>query len=504
MDRLKKSLRKLRIKIITENAVKYLFAALILSLSINIVLVFISKFIFISEIDKIRVFIFLITLFVMLAAFLFKIPTYYDIAIKADSLGFKERFITAYEILKEKNETEFSKYVISDALEKAENNKIHKLYKLKFPKKFFYIVLILILSNLFSGFIPNTNAEKIEEQKDIKIKINDELIKLNNIKEELNLKNSKNELINNEVKKLEKELKKSNTKQEAVKAIRNTQKELLDIQKKKTNKNLKKLEEMLSKNDITDDFLEAVNENDSSKMQKQKDELYNKLKNLNDTDKKNISEQLDNIASQMGESQELKKSIEELSQSILNNSNDSETIKNNIESLQKNIEEIEKENSDVENSIEKINKELSESANKFSKQENSQNIIDSDENKTDSNNGNNNSENNKNESQGNLNDEKNKLQNNKSSEQRGKGHIENKEIYSRKAQDYKEYGTKLNNQASNYSLQDEKNGTGTSGEVIEYDKIYNNYKEEALNSLESEDIPYGVKEIIKDYFLALE
>ena len=45
---------------------------------------------------------------------------------------------------------------------------------------------------------------------------------------------------------------------------------------------------------------------------------------------------------------------------------------------------------------------------------------------------------------------------------------------------------------------------GEIGGTIEYDKVYNEYKNDELSSLEDSDIPVGMKDIVKDYFSELE
>ena len=45
---------------------------------------------------------------------------------------------------------------------------------------------------------------------------------------------------------------------------------------------------------------------------------------------------------------------------------------------------------------------------------------------------------------------------------------------------------------------------GSAGESVPYDQVFQAYQERALQSLSDESIPYGVRELVSDYFSSLE
>ena len=82
--------------------------------------------------------------------------------------------------------------------------------------------------------------------------------------------------------------------------------------------------------------------------------------------------------------------------------------------------------------------------------------------------------------------------------------MENADIYTSKASNFGDYDAELdsNGEATGDTLRNRQDGGR--GEMVPYRDVFNEYKNEALNSIESEDIPYGVKDIVRDYFSSLE
>ena len=45
---------------------------------------------------------------------------------------------------------------------------------------------------------------------------------------------------------------------------------------------------------------------------------------------------------------------------------------------------------------------------------------------------------------------------------------------------------------------------GSKGESIPYQEVFQEYKKEAISFLEDDNIPYGIKNLIEEYFTSLE
>jgi hypothetical protein len=87
----------------------------------------------------------------------------------------------------------------------------------------------------------------------------------------------------------------------------------------------------------------------------------------------------------------------------------------------------------------------------------------------------------------------------------GSGTIPNEDIYTAKAKNYADYDAELDNNS------DSGNGAGQKayidgekGEVVHYSEVFNEYKNEAISAIEKENIPYGVRNLVRDYFSSLE
>ncbi len=45
---------------------------------------------------------------------------------------------------------------------------------------------------------------------------------------------------------------------------------------------------------------------------------------------------------------------------------------------------------------------------------------------------------------------------------------------------------------------------GEAGESLPYERVYQTYRNEAMKTLEEENVPYGMREMVAEYFSALE
>ena len=61
----------------------------------------------------------------------------------------------------------------------------------------------------------------------------------------------------------------------------------------------------------------------------------------------------------------------------------------------------------------------------------------------------------------------------------------------------------VENEGGNINITDE-NTIGNAGESMPYSEVYNEYRNEALNSMEKNNIPYGMRDMVTEYFSTLE
>ena len=79
-------------------------------------------------------------------------------------------------------------------------------------------------------------------------------------------------------------------------------------------------------------------------------------------------------------------------------------------------------------------------------------------------------------------------------------------IYAREAQGYADYDARIQGvqNAGGSTERKEQIGFGAAGESVPYAEVYQSYRDDAMRALETDDIPHGMQELIKEYFSSLE
>lgn len=457
-----KLLRPLKFKIIIEQAINCLIISLILGFSLNIAFILISKFTFIQNLTlKVGLnfgFSFLIGLIILFI----KKPTPENLAAAADFLGFDERFITTYELLKTRSDyTIIQKLAIDDGLEKASNANFIKLYKLKIDTKKYMALSLLIIITIVCLFIPTFKADEINKQIIITEKVNKEIEKLDKISTE-----TKTKEIKKSITELKKELKKAKSEAQAIKSIQKSQQNIKSLE---VNHDLKEIAQKLAENELTKEFGESLKSSPGDELIESLKEFKTHLENMTSSDLKKLGQNMSKLADEISESNELKELFKDLAKSL--------------ESL--NSTELDKSLTDISNTLEKLsnqNKELREAINKTN-----QTLTEA------------------------INDIKPISQANKSTKAQasnmyGNTSIPNENKYDRqlensKGTDFKLEG-KLNERGNLH--QTEVKAEGDEGEIVTYQKAYTKYQKEALKSLDNDDIPALLKDLVKDYFSSLD
>jgi hypothetical protein len=97
-------------------------------------------------------------------------------------------------------------------------------------------------------------------------------------------------------------------------------------------------------------------------------------------------------------------------------------------------------------------------------------------------------------------------QNKSGGQGRGQGHKPNEKIYSRQAQDKQDYDAQVDgikNQSGDMHKVDQKT-IGNRGVSVPYEEVYQQYRQDAIKFLEDDTIPYGIKNLVEEYFSSLE
>jgi hypothetical protein len=89
---------------------------------------------------------------------------------------------------------------------------------------------------------------------------------------------------------------------------------------------------------------------------------------------------------------------------------------------------------------------------------------------------------------------------------RGSGHQETEKIYTRKAENMSGYQTQLQGQQNEQGQTNitREQTIGERGQSLPYEQVYQSYRNNALRDIENSDVPYGMRELVSEYFSTLE
>ncbi len=235
----------------------------------------------------------------------------------ADSLGLKERLITAYQLQNEKGTlVEMQR---KDAIKALSGVDFRKLYSLKVPVVKMLIGFALLATVFVTSLIPTSAKDKagikeniINEAKSQSEKIDE---KRKEIKKSSVVSDKKLEEINKKVDELLKELNQAKDEEDALKSLSKAKHELEKLKNSTMRLDLEKISEKLSANALSKDLSEALKEGDSDKIDKAIEEMKEKLKNADKEELNNLAEKLEEASGEITD-EKLKEDLTELSEAI--------------------------------------------------------------------------------------------------------------------------------------------------------------------------------------------
>lgn len=476
-----KSLRPLKQKLLIERCINYFIIGITISLILCTITIVLSKFVFISNFkNKLFIYI-LLGLVFSIFMIIFKRPDIYEVAKIGDTLGFKERFITAIE-LSNSNDTMYL-LVLKDAIEQAKSANFNSLYKINISSKKYIALIVALIATVVSGFIPVIETDKINKQANLEQIVNDKLEEIDELSKQI-----ENNKLKEQLKELSKELKKVSSEAEVIKAVQKAQYKLKEIENKTAPKSIKELGQQLAKNELTKQLGQNLQNLSANKLKNDLDNLKNKLQNMSADELKKLANDMQTLAQQLEQDNNLKSLISSFSEALA--STNLEQINNSLDALGSELDKTLSESKELKEAIDKINKILND--NKSSTNQNVDNTT------SDSNSQTQNGNSNSNKSNGG--------DGGTPASGRGMGSIENKDgtmNNSKNLETEKVYIKGELNESGKIEKIEQK-GDGDVGQIIRYDRVYNEYKQEALKSLNDESIPDGMKNLVEDYFSSLE
>jgi ribosomal protein L29 len=421
---------------------------------------------------------------------LFLRPSDLSAAVAADSLGYNERFVTAVELADKTELTEMESLALEDARRISVEVRLDKEYSLKLPKSILLITLASVVFLIICLLVPIKKTEKVQNLEDMHQKYDTAIEDIVNDVDADKLDEEKKQQINTKLSELKKELSKTNDKAKAEEQLMKTQTELKKISDEGENEKLKQLGDKLSDNKTTQAMGEALKNSDISEFNRQIEALNNSLDNLSEAEMKEIGKDLKSVADSMENEldEQTKEILTELSDNMQAEASagQRESISKELDELSNRIDELASDNQEVRETVSKINRELARLSNDSPLTANNGDISNSEAKTIASG-----------ETGGNTTGEE--------GSDRGSGAIANEDIYTAKAKNYGDYNAELEDKAEKGSGEEQKTYVdGEKGSVVPYGEVLGEYKNEAINATEKDSIPYGVRNIVKDYFSSLE
>lgn len=480
-------LAPLRHKLMAERFLKWFIygetAAGILCLAVVVLSKFWTE---IPSLPLCGVFVLLGLLIALGAAFFLRKVTEKETAETADALGGAERMITTMELLGKGAQNPVEEMAVADGFAKAREMDFAKLYRMRLPVKVLRVLALVVVLTIGAGFMPVRRDAEAEAY------ANAQLERIEQVKKEETPELSKEEkkVFLEAAKALEKDLKTAKTKKAAEEAVREAQQNMKQLEKESVSKDLKELAETLKQEESTAALSEALEQGDSSAISKAMEQLLQKMAAMDKGQAASLAQQLaeavENISD--AELQEALKALEEALENGADPSEAGEALKNALLSQAQ-------MNSALRSSLQKLNCNVGQQS--LAK-------------KVESNGESPGGEGQESEGEGTggqtTNGGNGGTGTGTGGQGRGFGHAEPEKIYTRSAAGKDGYDAQLKGTDSEegQTTITEHRTMGQAGTSVPYDTVYGQYRNEAMETLESSSVPYGMRELVSDYFATLE
>lgn len=480
-------LAPLRHKLMAERFLKWFIygetAAGILCLAVVVLSKFWTE---IPSLPLCGVFVLLGLLIALGAAFFLRKVTEKETAETADALGGAERMITTMELLGKGAQNPVEEMAVADGFAKAREMDFAKLYRMRLPVKVMRVLALVVVLTIGAGFMPVRRDAEAEAY------ANAQLERIEQVKKEETPELSKEEkkVFLEAAKALEKDLKTAKTKKAAEEAVREAQQNMKQLEKESVSKDLKELAETLKQEESTAALSEALEQGDSSAISQAMEQLLQKMAAMDKGQAASLAQQLaeavENISD--AELQEALKALEEALENGADPSEAGEALKNALLSQAQ-------MNSALRSSLQKLNCNVGQQS--LAK-------------KVESNGESPGGEGQGSEGEGTggqtTNGGNGGTGTGTGGQGRGFGHAEPEKIYTRSAAGKDGYDAQLKGTDSEegQTTITEHRTMGQAGTSVPYDTVYGQYRNEAMETLENSSVPYGMRELVSDYFATLE
>lgn len=489
-----KGLKRLRLKIHIKFFLTVFLLAMTVAAGANALVILMSKLVYVYGMTDRLWFISIGCLSVAVLTGIFLRPSDSFTVYTADSMGYKERFVTAYEALLRDTQLPMERLAVEDALKCSRDSNFGKGYSVIPHKRNIYTFAVALAVFILALVLPIKPSEAMERQDQLHQRLDAAVENMQQEVEESALTETQKREVSAQLKELKKELSKVDDGKDALSKLMDTQGKLKKLADESENPQLMALSESLRSNPATQELGEMLKNGNITELTEAISQMNDSLANMSEEEIAAFGDALRQAAENTELDEETRQLLTDLGNSMQQELTDEQLaeLSGKLSDFSERINELASENSDIREAVEKINKKLAETGEDVGGKPQCDGQLSG-------------------EQTGGPNEDAQAGKQGASSgntpgtsEGKGKGSIENADIYTSKAGSYGEYDAELDvkGEATGESVQ--KGVEGGRGEMIPYTNVLNEYKNEALNSIESEDIPYGVKDIVRDYFSSLE
>jgi hypothetical protein len=459
----------------------------------------------------------------------FKTPANRQVALKVDSLGLQERTLTAVDLIGE--QSTFATLEKQDALQHLKSINFKKAMPIRPNKKTMLLCALLMTVLTVSAFLPNPMAEKAREINQLKQEIAKHQKKITEIEKKV----AKNAKLTDEQKKeadaklqeLKKELKAAQDKKDIDKALQKSQKKLEYISDKYTDskENLEKLINTLSQSQATKQLADMIKNSSEQQLKENLKQFAEQLKKMDKEQLKQLSKNLSDLANQIKNNPELRQALGKLAQKLA--SGEMGDVSDALDQLAESMSVLMSDEG-FRQAMEELAKQLGEmqgikdgegKPGKVSKDGGGQQTQ-GDGSKPGAGQGQGLGQGQgqgQGQQGGGAGSGTSMGQENPTPITPSSG-IQKKDGSTMKTGEYEKIFTSktLGGDGEQSNLTGQKNNSGSTDQIttdksqsvrgnsVTYDQVIGEYKQQALDNIDSSDIPTGMKDLIKDYFTSLE
>lgn len=472
--------RKLFLEGFLQKLIGFWLAASIFGLAVALL----SKIIFLPDVILIILGVFGISFLLAMGYAIAKRPDFHKTAAAADALGGQERMITTLELLQKQEPTKIEKMAIEDGMKIGLQTDFAKAYRIGIPKRLFQWMALFLILTMATGFLPSPREEKAEIYAKAKLVQIEKVIK--DVEKDEGLSVEEKKLLQKEMKALSKELKRVPSKEAGETAVQKNQQEMKQLEKDSVSKDLKQLAQEFAKEELTAPLSEAAEKGDAKAIEQAIAKLQEQMKKLTKEQFSALGKQMGAAAAQMSNA-DLAKALEQLAQALENGEISSELL----EQLQQQMTAQSLENAELRKALQNANQALGDGSGQKPQQGQGQGQGQG-------------------AGQGQGTGQGQGQGAGQSSGQggngRGSGHIDGEEVFTRKAIDKAGYNTQVSgtkNEGGDSSMTQQKT-IGEDGERLPYEQVFHSYQNDAMKALDEQNTPFGMRQLVSNYFSTLE